>query len=375
MSVEFRLPELSDQTDEGVVVAWFKKEGSPVTKGERLLEVQMEKVSFEVVSPITGTVSRILAPRDTVVKNGDLLALLVESGEGISESEAPLETGLGEKKTGGKRVVLAAPKARLLAKEFGVDLAKVEGSGKDGRITEEDVRKYISGPAAAPSETVVKMSPIRQVTARKMMESIHDSAQLTLHTRADATALVAAREGLKPRLEVSFTDLLIKAVAEVLKEYPDLNSYMEGTEIHLVKSIHIGVAVSLESGLVVPVVRDAGRKSLAEISVETRRLVERARAGKLTEEDLSGGTFTITNLGMYGIDYFTPILLPPQTAMLGVGQIREEPGREQEHVVWRFVMPLSLTLDHRVVDGAPAAVFLRALSAKLGSSDWVRNTA
>jgi len=373
MAVEFRLPELSDQTDEGVVVAWFKMEGAPVAKGERLLEVQMDKVSFEVVSPITGTISRILAPRDKVVKNGDLLAVLVEAGEDVPESEARLESGLGEKKTGEKRVVLAAPKARLLAKKFGIDLAKIEGSGKDGRITEEDVRNSISAPAAAfpPAEAAVKMPPIRQATARKMMESIHDSAQLTLHARADVTSLAAAQQALKPELEVSFTDLLVKAVADKLAEHPNLNSYVEGMEIHLVKPIHIGMAVSLDSGLVVPVIRDANRKSLAEIAGETRRLIERARAGDLTGEDLSGGTFTITNLGMYGIDYFTPILLPPQTAMLGVGQIREEPFRGEGQLVWRFVLPLSLTIDHRVVDDAAAGMFLSALSTKLGNTDWV----
>jgi len=372
MAVEFRLPELSDQTDEGVVVAWFKMEGAPVAKGERLLEVQMENVSFEIVAPFTGTIHRILAHRDTVVKNGELLAVLAEAGEDVPESETRLESGWGEKKTSEKRVVLAAPKARLLAKKFGIDLAKIEGSGKDGRITEEDVRNSISAPAAAfPPETAVKMLPIRQATARKMMESIHDSAQLTLHARADVTSLAAARQALKPELEVSFTDLLVKAVADMLAERPNLNSYVEGMEIHLVKPIHIGMAVSLDNGLVVPVVRDADRKSLAEIADETRRLIERARAGDLTEEDLSGGTFTITNLGMYGIDYFTPVLFPPQTAMLGVGQIQEEPLRGEEQLMWRFVLPLSLTIDHRVVDSAAGGMFLSALSTKLGKTDWV----
>jgi len=371
MAVEFRLTELFDQTEEGVVMAWFKKEGASITRGERLLEVQMENVSFEIVAPFTGTIHRILAHRDTVVKNGDLLALLVEAGGDVSESEARLESGLEEKKTSAKRVVLAAPKARLLAKRFGVDLTKVEGSGKDGRITEEDVRKYISRPADAPSETIVKLNPMRQATSRKMVESIHDSAQLTLHARADVTSLAAARQVLKPELEVSLTDLLVKAVADVLGEHPNLNSYVEEMEIHLVKPIHIGVAVLLDSGLVVPVVRDADRKTLAEIAGETCRLVERARAGDLTEEDLSGGTFTIFNLGMYGIDYFTPILLPPQTAMLGVGQIREEPFRGEGPLMWRFMLPLSLTIDHRVVDSAAGGMFLSALSTKLGNTDWV----
>jgi pyruvate dehydrogenase E2 component (dihydrolipoamide acetyltransferase) len=194
-----------------------------------------------------------------------------------------------------------------------------------------------------------------------MLESLQTSAQLTLTTDADVTTLVAQRTALRDQFDPTYTDLLIKAAALALRKHPRLNAMVIGQEIRLLPDIHIGVAVALDDGLVVPVVRNADRKPLGAIAREVAELVQRARAGKLTMAEISGGTFTVTNLGGFGIDAFTPILNPPEAAILGVGRIVERLARRTVDLVWRQMMVLSLTIDHRVVDGAPAAAFMQTL--------------
>jgi pyruvate dehydrogenase E2 component (dihydrolipoamide acetyltransferase) len=192
-----------------------------------------------------------------------------------------------------------------------------------------------------------------------MHQSLQSSAQVTLITEVDVSALVRLREELKQQFALTYTDLVVKAVAQALKAHPRVNAWIEGEQLHLVQEIHIGVAVALDEGLIVPVMRHADRKSLREIAQETVRLAQGARAGSLTREEVSGSTFSVTNLGMYGIDAFTPIINPPEVGILGVGRIREQLARTPQGAEWRNMMTLSLTFDHRAFDGAPAAAFLQ----------------
>jgi pyruvate dehydrogenase E2 component (dihydrolipoamide acetyltransferase) len=268
--------------------------------------------------------------------------------------------------------VQVEPRARRLAQEHGIDLSRVRGSGPNGRIVEADVRGAVeltAASATAPGEPIILLAGKHGVIARRMVESLHAMAQLTLNTEANVTALVSLRESLKNEFDLTYTDLLVKAVALALRKHPRLNASVIGQKIHLHADIHIGVAVALDDGLIVPVVRAANRKALKEIAQENRVLAERARSGKLTPNEVSGGTFTLTNLGNLGIDSFTPIINPPQAAILGIGRIVERIARRGADLVWQQVMTLSLTFDHRVIDGAPAAAFLQTVCEFLASPE------
>jgi pyruvate dehydrogenase E2 component (dihydrolipoamide acetyltransferase) len=215
------------------------------------------------------------------------------------------------------------------------------------------------------AERVLPLTGMRGAIARRMHQSLQTSAQVTLTTEIDVSSLVQLREELKQQFALTYTDLVVKAAARALKEHSRLNGWIEGENIRLAQAVHIGVAVALDDGLIVPVVRDADRKSLREIAQETQRLTMRAREGTLTRDEVVGSTFSVTNLGMYGIDAFTPIINPPEIAILGVGRIGEKLVRIPRGAEWRQVMTLSLTFDHRVVDGAPAAAFLQSIGEYL----------
>jgi pyruvate dehydrogenase E2 component (dihydrolipoamide acetyltransferase) len=266
------------------------------------------------------------------------------------------------------------PAARRLAKASGIDLDHVRGSGPEGRVTVEDVQRVIDAtaqsaasvpPAQPMAERVLPLTGMRGAIARRMHQSLQTSAQVTLTTEIDVSSLVQLREELKQQFALTYTDLVVKAAARALKEHSRLNGWIEGENIRLAQAVHIGVAVALDDGLIVPVVRDADRKSLREIAQETQRLTMRAREGTLTRDEVVGSTFSVTNLGMYGIDAFTPIINPPEIAILGVGRIGEKLVRIPRGAEWRQVMTLSLTFDHRVVDGAPAAAFLQSIGKYL----------
>ena len=270
--------------------------------------------------------------------------------------------------------VQVIPAARRMANERGIDLSQVRGSGPGGRISVEDVQQVIdaaaqqtaSVPQAPPTaEQVLPLTGMRGAIARRMHQSVQTSAQVTLTTEIDVSSLVLLREELKQHFALTYTDLVVKATAQALIEHPRMNAWIEGEHIRLVQAVHIGVAVALDDGLIVPVVRDADRKSLREIALEAQRLAMRARAGTLERHEVTGSTFSVTNLGMYGIDAFTPIINPPEIAILGVGRITEKLVRIQRGAEWRHVMTLSLTFDHRAVDGAPAAAFLQSIGKEL----------
>jgi pyruvate dehydrogenase E2 component (dihydrolipoamide acetyltransferase) len=261
--------------------------------------------------------------------------------------------------------VEATPLARRMAEEEGLDLAQIEGTGPGGRITEEDVLRALEGigvPVAVPLRTIPFLG-MRQAIAEQMVDSLQSMAQVSMNTTADVTELKATREALGARWgrKPSYTDLLVRAVTVALKEHPLLGAKLEGDEIVLPTEYHIGVAVALEDGLIVPVVRDADKLNLLEIGDRVTDLAQRARENALDVDEVTGGTITITNLGMFGINAFTPIINPPEVAILGVGRIVQALSLVDGQVRARDVMTLSLTVDHRIVDGAPGAQFLQTL--------------
>jgi len=285
--------------------------------------------------------------------------------------------------------IKASPLAKRLAVEHGIDLATITGTGPGGRIVRDDVLKFVEAkippapfekggvkevtkpPQAPPAEVevpkeqVIPLTGVRQIIAERMAQSAHTAAIVTLNTEVDVTSLVEMRERLNEKstdVSVSYTDLLVKIIALALCKHPMLNSTLSDDGIHILEQINIGVAIALDESLIVPVVRDADKKGLAEISKEIEEMVQKARNKSLTPEAMHGGTFTITNLGMFGVDTFTPIINPPQCAILGVGRIIQKPIVRDEEIQIRSMMGLSLSFDHRITDGAPAAQFLQTIS-------------
>ena len=440
MATEIILPKLGQTMEEGTIIEWLKQEGEPVKRGEVLFTTESDKATLEVESPTRGFLRKILVPAGRTVPVLTVVALITRTpDEDVSAyGEETQFVGVSEAARGDKnRVsgpVFSSPRARKLARERGVDLTSVTGTGPNGRIVERDVVAYLeaapkttpvarrlaehmgvdlrtvqgTGPsgritrddveqamAAAtppeltvPAETVapvmkVPMTGVRAVIARRMFEGHSATAPVTLTAEVDATAFVALREQLKASLadelgfDLGYNDLLIKLVAHALHKFPYMNARLEGDgsaiskatltagTIHHLREVHVALAVDTDRGLLVPVVRDADRKGLAQVARELRGVVERARAGKALPDELGGSTFTITNLGMYEIDAFTPIINLPEAAILGVGRIKAQPAvvadrsRPGEEICVRQMMWLSLTFDHRLVDGAPAARFLQ----------------
>jgi pyruvate dehydrogenase E2 component (dihydrolipoamide acetyltransferase) len=280
--------------------------------------------------------------------------------------------------------VPASPLARRMAEEAGIDLSRVEATGPGGRILQEDVERAIAArreaplAVAAPSGRTIPFKGVRRTIAQRMHESLQTMAQLTITMEVDVTeagrvcrelsareqaSLPAGQAGPGRGVTVTYTHAIVKAAALALAEHPRLNATLEGDVIRLPDEVNVGVAVALDEGLIVPVVRDADHKPLRQIAIEARELSEKARQSTLSVDEVTAGTFTVTTLGMYDVDIFTPIVNPPQCAILGVGRVKEVPafvaGGEGDRVVPRSVVNLSLSFDHRVVDGAPAAEFLR----------------
>jgi len=361
----------------GTVVQWFKKEGETVQKGEPLVEVLSEKVTYDVEAPESGVLRKILAVEGNDVPVAEAIGLITAPDEQIVETqmttavkveaEAP-EVQEKEAIEKSEERFIASPAAKRLAREHGVDLSKVVGTGPEGRIVEEDVRKLLESTAGIPRvREVIPLTGIRKTTAERLSQSFRTAPHSTVSMDVDMTV---ARK-LHEETEASYTDILVKAVAEALKEHSIINSSLDGEQIKIYEDVNVGVAVATEKGLVVPVVRNADKLSLKEISSSIKVLVEKAREGKLTKEDLTGGTFTVTNLGMFGVDFFIPIINPPETAILGVGRVAEKPIVVNRTIEVKPIMNLSLAYDHRVVDGAPAAQFLRRVKQLLETPSGV----
>ncbi|NMB90359.1 MAG: 2-oxo acid dehydrogenase subunit E2 [Chloroflexi bacterium] len=381
---EIKIPDEMGEVDEWVVVTWLKQVGDRVQKDEVLLVLQAAKVSYDYPAPADGKVAEILAAQGEVVNKQQVLARLevetsppAETAPAGEQTASPSPAGAPEspRRAGG---ALVSPLARRVARENQVDLAQVTGSGPGGRISDKDVLAYIAarqahpaveeetpGPAGQPAAQEIPFTGARALIARRMLESMQSMAQLTLHTEADVTDLVALREQLKQHDPLTYSDLIVRACALALEQHPHVNATLDGERIRILPEIHIGLAVALKDGLIVPVILNANRLSLKEIAAARERLVERARSGKITPAEYSGGTFTVTNLGTYDIDGFTPIINPPEAAILGVGRIREKVVVHQGKVAQRAMLTLSLTIDHRIVDGAPGAEFLKTIKQLL----------
>jgi pyruvate dehydrogenase E2 component (dihydrolipoamide acetyltransferase) len=364
MSVEVRLPQWGMGMQEGTVIRWFKREGDAVRADEDLVEIEAAKTTQAVTAPVSGVLLRVLVPEGETIPVRTPLAVV---GSASEASPAPVAAVDGTP----PRRLMVTPVARKLARDLGVDLEQVTGSGPGGRIDESDVRAYHARLAAVEDTTAEPvsgadrfepMSAMRRAIARNMHASLHAMAQLTLWTELDATELVRLRERMQREFALTITDVIVHAVARALRRHPGLNASLEDDRVRLHSGVHIGLAVALDEGLIVPVIRDADRKSLSDLAVESRALAAGARAGTLTPDQVTGGTFTITNLGRWGIDGFTPVVNPPEAAILGVGRVIEKPAAYRGTIALRHMLTLSLTHDHRVVDGAPAAAFLQTVA-------------
>jgi pyruvate dehydrogenase E2 component (dihydrolipoamide acetyltransferase) len=381
MAVEVRLPQWGEMTG-ATVVRWLKKEGEAVSKGEPLLEIETEKIQTEMEAPTAGTLSRILAAEGATASVGAVLAVIAEPGETVAEpapsgatpsaaaaTTAPATSGPASSVPEPRAQV--EPGARRLARERGIHLHTIVGTGPHGRITVEDVQRAAS-VAETPSTAgqAVPLAGIRKVIAERMLRSTRETAPLTLTMEADVTALAEMHEGLRAR-GVTALHVIVKAAALTLVEHPALNAHMLPEGIRRSEDVNVGVAVALEQGLIVPVVRNADRKSVLAISEEIKTLSEKARQGRLTVEEVTGGAFTVTNLGALDVDIFTPILNQPEVGILGVGRIAHRPVAYRGAIALRSTVWLSLTFDHRAVDGAPAATFLKALKGRLQDLAWL----
>lgn len=428
MPTEIYLVKVGMTMHEGTVEEWYVADGERVEAGAMLYRLETEKVNLDVDAEASGIVRHLAAEGDTL-EPGDVVGFIYADDEAIPDAlptpkpKRDIEV-VGEEGTtapppakataSGKRVaaspaarrlarergvsldgvagtgpggrivegdvpeampapepdapkrVAASPAARKLAAELGVDLAAVSGSGPRGRITREDVQAAADAPPAPAMPSTgspTRISAMRRTIAERMHASLRETAQLTMDMEVDVTDLVKLRGNLIDEwaddgIRVTYTDLVLIAAARALVQHPKMNASLDGDTITSFGHAHVGMAVALDEGLIVPVIRDAHEKPLREIAQESADLASRARAGSLSLDDLSGGTFTVTSLGMYGVDTFTPILNPPQAGILGVGRIYDGAKWSEGTPIRTPMLRLSLTWDHRVLDGAPAAEFL-----------------
>lgn len=439
MAKEVIMPKLGMTMETGTIIRWFKEQGEPVQTGDLLLEVMTDKINIEVESYETGILLKRYYEADTVVPVNQVIAYIGTAGESVpdtppdvsgqsdesatestqpalsvadGEADANRSTEeAGEQSTGGK--IRATPAARKLAREQGVPLEQIRGTGERGRIHEADVVAYIEANAvrATPlarkiaqaegidlrevkgtgthgkvmqsdlaasrpvpteqTDSLQKLEGVRKIIAQRMAQSAFTAPHVTLTSEVDMTRSMELRSSLLPFIEqqtgsrLSYTEIIIKAVAHCLRKHPHIRTQLEGEYIRYVSDIHIGLAVANNNGLVVPVIQYADQKGLAELTQESKALAAMARGNKLKPDQMTGGTFTISNLGMYAVDAFTPIINQPESAILGVGRITEKAVGLNGQIVLRPMMTLSLSFDHRIIDGAPAAAFLTDLKQTL----------
>ncbi|HSB74299.1 MAG TPA: dihydrolipoamide acetyltransferase family protein [Terriglobales bacterium] len=396
MPISVVMPALEMAQETGKLISWLKKEGENVAKGEPLLEVETDKAVMEVEAPGDGILAGIKAQEGDVIPVGRTIAWLVAPGEKPPAEAAPpvLAARAGTKPSPAVTAAAAAmpaapagakisPKARRLAREYNVDISRVRGTGPEGAITTDDVLAAAEPAAAAvpaePAAAAVPAEPPLSSLARLMAERTTKSWTTAPHfylaREVDAGALNAARGRLAPALEkdrgvrLSHTDLLVALAGRVLARHPRLNGSWTGSSVRLNPEIGVGVAVAVDDGVVAVVIPNADKAPLAEISGQLREKAERARAGRLHPADISGATFTISNLGMYGVDAFHAIITPPQAAILAVGRIADRVVAVNGQPAVRPMMTLTLSCDHRVVDGAQAAKFLHDLAEAIANPD------
>lgn len=402
-----RMPKLSDTMTEGVVEKWHKKVGDKVKSGELLADIATDKATMEFESFQDGVLIHIGVPEKGSAPVDSILAILGKGGEDVNailaavnnnqasgnsektekteasvQSSPAVTSGTVEKSaSSADGRVKASPLAKALAKEKGIDISKVTGTGDNGRVTKADIENYKPGSATtaktgsaassfvpgAESFADEPISQMRKTIARRLLESKNGAPHFYLTIEVDMDNAIAARNAINniPDTKVSFNDLVIKACAAALRKHPKVNTSWLGDKIRTYSHIHIGVAVAVEDGLLVPVVRFADQKSLSQISAEVKDLGKRAKDKKLQPADWEGNTFTVSNLGMFGIDEFTSIINSPESCILSVGAIRQVPVVKNNQVVPGNVMKVTLACDHRTVDGATGAAFLQTLRTYL----------
>jgi pyruvate dehydrogenase E2 component (dihydrolipoamide acetyltransferase) len=355
------MPKLSLTMKEGTIGQWYKKEGETVKKGEPIVEIISEKATYDLESPATGILRKILIEEGADAQVNAVLAIITAPDETLTEQEILVEKPQLAQLS--KKRVIASPAAKRLAKEHDINLSLVKGSGPEGRISEEDVRKFIEERKGLLPKTkeILPLIGFKKISAERIATSFRTAPHSTLMMEVD----ISKASELRNKLQVSYTTIIVKAAAKALKEHSLINSTLEDNKIRIFEDINIGVAVAAPQGLIVPVIHNADQKSLKEINAAINELAQKARQGKLTKEDLSGGTFTITNLGMYNVSFFTPIINPPEAAILGVGKITQKPAIINGKMETKPSMILSLSYDHRIVDGAPAAQFLHRIKELL----------
>ncbi|OIK07664.1 branched-chain alpha-keto acid dehydrogenase subunit E2 [Bacillus sp. MUM 116] len=405
MAVEVVMPKLGMAMKEGTVSLWNKAVGDSVEKGEPIASVNSEKIEIDVESPTEGTVLKIAVSEGEGVPPGTVICYIGNPGEEIgaqtisaSEQKTGVENqelsndlncSVNQAKARGDRVKIS-PVAKKMAEAANLDIEKIKGTGPGGRVTKEDVQEALKAQrelqTVQPKETRIEpqlvsaqktqaqqvpFSGIRKVIAGRMHGSLQKTAQLTMNMKVDVTELIALQKQTADVVQKNFnnkltvTDFIARAVVLSLKKHQDMNSALIEDKIHLFKQVHLGMAVALEKGLVVPVIRHAENCSLNDLSRSIKELAQKARQGQLSNEDMQGSTFTISNLGAYGVEHFTPVLNPPETGILGVGAVFDTPVYVGENLERRSILPLSLTFDHRVLDGTPAAAFLQTVKQYL----------
>ena len=378
---EVLMPRLDPGMQSGKIVEWLKKEGETVQKGQPIVIIEGEKTTFEVEAPESGTLTKLLAAVGDDIQVSQTIAVIGESGS-VAASRHQAETpktqptstaSIVQPSMSGERAV-ASPVARRLAQEVGVDLSQVRGTGPGGRISREDVlaaasqlKKPVQSAVAASMTRQpqvvrkVKLEGVRKAVAERLSFSARNVVPVTLTMETDASKLVK----LKDIERVSFNSFAIKAVAKALEKHPMMNSSIEGDEITTYSDINVCVAINTDQGLVAPTIINANRKTPKEINEEVVMLADKAKTNQLKVEDLTGGTFTITNLGAYDVESFAPLINPPQCGILGLGRIAYKPYASGEQISTRPLTVLTLVFDHRIIDGLPAAKFLQDVKRNL----------
>ena len=381
MSTDVIMPALGFDMTEGLLARWLKNEGDPVEKGHAIAEIETEKATVEIEAAAAGILARIIVHAGETVPVGTVIGVIAEAGEEVAAGSAPASPepspsapvpGDGEGAAASGPRVKASPVARKMAEEAGLDLSRIKGTGPGGRVSERDVQAAIgAGPAPAPPGVpaapapgaTVPMNRMRRTIARRMTESKSTAPHFYITVEINMDGAMKVREqlnALAPEEErISVNDLVVAAAARTLARFPAMNaSYREGNlEMH--PRVNIGIVVALEDGLIPPVLRDADKKPLKRIAAESRALAERARTNKLRSDDLGGGTFTVSNLGMFDVDEFIAIINPPEAAILAVGAVTLRPVAAAGEVRIAPLMKTTLSVDHRVADGAQAGRFLQ----------------
>ncbi len=382
------MPKQGLQMTEGMISTWLIEEGQPVKEGEPLFEMETDKLAITIDATVSGTLLKILAEEGEIIPVADPIAVIGDPGEDYEAilagggtqappAEAPEPVPAAEDAPPAATApsaasaaappeaarVFASPRAKTRAAERGIDYRRVPGSGPLGMVVERDI---LNAKAGAAEEHQIPISGMRRIIAQRMLESLNTLAQANHRLTVDMTAAVALRKQLQAAdIKVSYNDIVIRCTTKALTEFPMMNSTMDDQFITTKDYVNIGMAVATDNGLLVPVIRDADLMTLPEIASVSKDLASRTKENKLSPDELSGGTFTISNLGMFDIESFTAIINKPEAGILAVGKMEKKPVVQDDEIVIRPLMQLSLTYDHRIVDGAPAALFLRRIKQLL----------